>query len=115
MSARKTQPPSHEEISAAEPTPEAAASSPNGTAKGPQPLAAEGITPFAIVTPPNYSLARTITVSVYSGTGRAAIYYVTEGSYIGFHGGMKNVAEDLLNRLSPPPAAAGDGTGVGQH
>lgn len=81
---------------------------PNAKAAGPQQLA--GIEPAAAPTlPAGYSQTRTITVEVWTGSGRTPMYYVAETPYRAFHGSADGVRQDILNRLSPPPAPAGAG------
>ena len=81
---------------------------PNAKAAGPQ----LGIEPAAAPTPPGgWTATRTITITVYTPPSGYAppMYYVVEGSYNAFHGSANNVHQDILNRLSPPPAASGAG------
>ena len=89
--------------SAHEPAPEAH--------QGPVAMA-EGIAPLAAPAVPSaYTQTRTLTVAVYTAvTGYLPpMYFVTEGSYNAFHGSADGVRQDMLNRLSPPPAASGSG------
>jgi hypothetical protein len=101
MSARKTDNPPPEEKPTAKAAPQQAEVTP-----GPQ----IGIMPLAAPTlPAGYTQTRTITVEVWSGTGRTPMYYVAETPYRAFHGSADGVRQDLLNRLSPPPAPSGAG------
>ena len=63
----------------------------------------------APVPPAGYTQTRTMTVAVWTASGKAPMYYLTEGSYNAFHGSATGVRQDVLNRLSPPPALAGAG------
>ena len=57
-------------------------------------------------TPPGgYTVLRTLTVQVYGATGKAAMYFVNEGTYSQYHGSQTGVVQDIRNRLSPPPNA----------
>jgi hypothetical protein len=53
--------------------------------------------------PAGYAVSRSLTVAVYSKAGRPDVYLRTDGSDVILHRAPHNVAQDLLNRLTPPP------------
>ena len=74
------------------------------------PVVRADIAPLAAPTPPaGYTQTRTLTIAVYTASGKAPMYYLNESPYSAFHGGAENVAVDVRNRLSPPPAPSGSG------
>jgi hypothetical protein len=56
----------------------------------------------AITTPPTgYTVSRSITVDVYSKTGRPDMTLLTDGTYKMLHSTANNAAQDILQRLTP--------------
>ena len=69
------------------------------------PPSAEGRATTQPTPPGGFTVLRTLTVQVYGATGKAAMYFVNEGTYSQYHGSQTGVVQDIRNRLSPPPNA----------